>query len=52
MEEGARNLLRLADRVDSARMGEPSALGVIVSTGYGYLRADGVSVLPIGALGP
>ncbi len=33
-------------------MGEPVALGVIVSTGYGYTRDDGVSVTPIGALGP
>ena len=27
-------------------------LGVIVSSGYGYLREDGVAVLPIAALGP
>ena len=48
----ARNLLRLADRVDPNRMGKPGALGVIVSSGYGYTREDGVSVIPIGALGP
>ncbi len=51
-DEGARNLLRLAGRVDPVRMGEPEALGVIVGSGYGYTREDGVSVLPIGALGP
>ena len=51
-DDGAANLLRLAERVDPARMGEPVALGVIVSTGYGYTREDGVSVIPIGALGP
>ena len=51
-DEGARNLLRLADKVDPERMGEPAALGVIVSSGYGYTREDGVSVIPIGALGP
>ena len=51
-DEGARNLLRLAERVDPDRMGEPAALGVIVSSGYGYTRDDGVSVIPIGALGP
>lgn len=51
-DAGARNLLRLADRVDPERMGEPAALGVIVSSGYGYTREDGVSVIPIGALGP
>ena len=48
----ARNLLRLARRVDPARMGEPRALGVIVSSGYGYTREDGVQMIPIGALGP
>lgn len=26
--------------------------GVIVATGYGYQRPDGVAVIPIGALGP
>ncbi len=29
-----------------------NALGVIVHSGYGYTRADGVSVIPVGALGP
>ncbi len=51
-DEAADNLLRLAERVDPERMGEPSALGVIVSSGYGYTREDGVSVIPVGALGP
>ena len=51
-DAGAANLLRLAERVDPERMGKPMALGVIVSSGYGYTREDGVSVIPIGALGP
>ncbi len=51
VDEGARNLLRLAERVDVGRMGEPAALGVIVSRGYGYTREDGVGVIPVGALG-
>ncbi len=51
-DAGAANLLRLAQRVDPKRMGEPAALGLIVSSGYGYTREDGVSVIPIGALGP
>ena len=51
-DEGARNLLRLAARVDAGRMGKPAALGVIVSSGYGYTREDGVAVVPVGALGP
>jgi hypothetical protein len=32
--------------------GDPLLLGVIVATGYGYRREDGVAVIPIGALGP
>ena len=51
-DEGADNLLRLARKVDPDRMGEPTSLGVIVSSGYGYTREDGVSVIPVGALGP
>jgi hypothetical protein len=30
---------------------EPAMLGVIVGTGYGYVRDD-VAVIPIGALAP
>ena len=52
VDAGAASLLRLADRVDAGRMGEPAALGVIVSSGYGYTREDGVGVIPVGALGP
>ena len=52
VEEGARNLLRLAERVDQRVVGPPMALGVIVASGYGYTRPDGVGVIPIGALGP
>ena len=51
-DDAADNLLRLAKRVDPERMGEPAVLGVIVSSGYGYTREDGVSVIPVGALGP
>ena len=52
IDEAARSLLKFADRVDTGRCGEPSALGVIVERGYGYVRPDGVSVIPLGALGP
>ena len=57
VEEGARNLLRLGERVDlevrvdPEVVGPPRALGVIVASGYGYVRPDGVGVIPIGALG-
>ncbi|MDE2943261.1 MAG: DUF4143 domain-containing protein [Gemmatimonadota bacterium] len=52
VDEAADNLLRLARKVDPERMGKPAALGVIVSSGYGYTREDRVSVIPVGALGP
>ena len=52
VEEAAANLLRFADRVDTSRVGPPTALGVIVPGGYGYRRPDGVSVLPLAAMGP
>ena len=52
VDEGARNLLKLAQRVDQELCGAPSMLAVIVPSGYGYLRPDGVGIIPIGALGP
>jgi hypothetical protein len=52
VDDGAASLLKFRDRVDTARSGEPSVLGVIVGTGLGYVRADGVAVVPVGALAP
>jgi predicted AAA+ superfamily ATPase len=52
LESAATTLLRLAAKVDPTRHGAPSVLGVITSRGYGYRRPDGVSVIPIGSLGP
>ena len=52
IEEGARNLLRLRDRVDPDRTGRPAALVVIVGVGHGYTRSDGVVLAPLTALGP
>lgn len=52
VDEGAETLRKFAERVDTRRCGEPAALAVIVGTGYGYAREDGVGVIPIGALGP
>lgn len=51
-DDGARSLLRLAERVDADRHGPPSALVVVTGWGYGYRRPDGVSVVPAGSLGP
>jgi uncharacterized protein len=52
VDEAATNLSRFVERIDTTRCGSPALLGVIVATGYGYLRPDGVAVIPIGALGP
>ncbi|HXS46060.1 MAG TPA: DUF4143 domain-containing protein [Solirubrobacterales bacterium] len=52
IEEAASNLLKFAGEVDTRRSGKPAALGVIVAGGYGYVREDGVQVIPITALGP
>jgi uncharacterized protein len=52
VDAAAASLLRLASRIDPARQGSPAALAVITGWGYGYRRPDGISVIPIGALGP
>lgn len=51
-DAAAASLLRFAKNVDTSRQGEPACLGVIIGGGVGGLRADGVHVIPIGALGP
>ena len=52
IEAAAANLLKFAGEVDTKRSGEPAVLGVIVAGGYGYLRGDGVQVIPVAAFGP
>ncbi len=52
IEEGAENLLKFAERVDTTKTAQPACLGIIVGTGYAFVRKDGVAVVPIGALGP
>ena len=52
IDAAAATLLRFAKRVDPARSRAPAALAVIVAGGYGYVRGDGIGVIPIGALGP
>ena len=52
IDAAAAALLRFAKRVDPARSRAPAGLAVIVASGYGYLRDDGIGVIPIGALGP
>lgn len=52
VDDAAKALTKFSSRVDTDRSGTPAVLGVIVPTGYGYIRDDGVAVIPIGALGP
>jgi hypothetical protein len=52
IEEGAASLLRFADGIDTAKTGAPAILCVICMSGYGYVREDGVAVVPIRSLAP
>ena len=52
IQEGVASLRRLRDRVDTAQMGEPRKLMVITAGGRGFEYPDGISVVPITALGP
>jgi predicted AAA+ superfamily ATPase len=52
IEEGAATLTRFRDRIDTSKSGDPAVLAIIVGTGYGYTREDGVHVIPVGCLGP
>ena len=52
VDDGARSLRRLARRLEQSDHGEPSALAVIVPSGYGSVTPGEVGVIPIGALGP
>jgi uncharacterized protein len=51
VEEGAKNLKKLAQKIDTRKMGEPAFLMVLTGVGnYAYTRADGVLVVPVGCL--
>ena len=51
IEEGAKNLITLMNRLDFNKMKAPSFLMVLVGVGdYAYKREDGVYVVPIGCL--
>lgn len=52
VDEAAATLLRFAERVDTTKVDAPAVLGVIVGFGYGFVRPDGVAVIPIGSLAP
>jgi predicted AAA+ superfamily ATPase len=52
VEAAAAGLVRFRQQIDTRRTGEPAFLAVVCGSGYGYRRADGIAVVPVGALGP
>lgn len=41
-DKAASNLIKLRDKVDKEKIGEPSFLGIISATEYAYQREDGI----------
>jgi predicted AAA+ superfamily ATPase len=52
VDQGAETLLAFSRKVHTEKCGLPRFLAVITGFGLGYVRPDGVHVIPIGALGP
>lgn len=53
IEEGAANLQKLSEIIDTTRMPEPSFRMILTATGaYAYRRPDGTYIVPIGCLKP
>ena len=51
INEAADNLLRLANKIDTNKMNNPSFLMVITAVGkFAYQREDGIYIIPIGCL--
>ncbi len=51
IEEGAENLKKLGNKIDTTKMRAPAFLMVLIGVGdYAYRRQDGVYVVPIGCL--
>ena len=52
IEEGATNLKKLKNRIDTDKMKEPEFMAVFTVSPISYLREDGVNVISIFSLGP
>lgn len=50
IEQAAKNLLVLKNKIDTEKMGEPSFLMVLTGGQFAYQRDDGVLVVPVGCL--
>lgn len=52
IEEGAKTLNTLAEKIDTTRMSEPSFMMILTGVGdYPFRRDDGIYVVPIGCFG-
>ena len=52
IDEAAKHLRKLAEKVDQAHEGPPSVLMVLTATATAYRRDDGVFVVPLACLAP
>ena len=52
IDDAAASLLKFAQTIDTGKSGEPGFLAIVVATGYGYTRPDGVQVVPLTHLAP
>lgn len=51
IEEGAKSLKKLASKIDTDRMKEPSFMMVLTAVGkYAFKRDDGIWIVPVGCL--
>mgnify|MGYP006376915365 FL=1 len=51
INEGATNLISLAEKINTDKMNVPSFMMVLTGTGdFAYRRKDGVYVVPVGCL--
>ena len=52
VDEAAKHLLKLSQRVDADKQGAPSFLLVLTATSAAYVREDGVVVAPLATMAP
>ena len=51
IDEGAKNLIKMQNKIDTEKMKKPSFMMVLTATGnYAYKRDDDVYVIPVGCL--
>ena len=50
IEEGAKHLIELKNKINTTKMKEPSFLMIVTGTEVAYRRDDGVFVVPVGCL--